>query len=466
MFDPAELAAWCHGVWGGVLPDGLTGVSIDSRVVQPGELYVALPGAHVDGHDYVDEALARGAAGAMVASTRYQDRGKERPLLYVQDTGAALTALAKGHRAQCAARFIGITGSVGKTSVKEILADMLAKQGTTGRTHGNWNNALGLPLSLLQLPRDAAYGVYEIGMNHPGELAPLCDVLQPQAAIITPIGPVHLENFDSVECIADEKATLSRAVPRDGWVVLSVDDPYVSVLRRNVQARIVTVSMRDADADYRGSYDPGNKQLIVCERHGACAPYPMPLPGAYMAENALRAIAAARTLGLEPEQLANALAGYKPPPMRWNNVTIAGVHFINDAYNANPVSMRAALDALREKPVEGRRWLVLAGMYELGPTGEKEHVELGAVVAEQDWAGLIAVGEYGAWIAEGARAAGMSEARILRCGDTGEAATLLYQHASPGDTVLVKASRGEKLEQVLKEFENKKAADHGVQWEA
>jgi UDP-N-acetylmuramoyl-tripeptide--D-alanyl-D-alanine ligase len=464
-FDPAELAGWCDGRWHGLTPDRIAGFCNDSRIIQPGQLYVALHGERLDGHAFIKDARRRSACGALIDEAHATAAAGDWPVLIVSDTRRALMDLARGHRQRCRGEFVGITGSVGKTSVKEMGADLLAHIGRVTRTKGNWNNDIGLPLSLLRMDPGDRFGVFEVGMNHPGELAPLCNLLSPTWAVMTPIGPVHLEFFDSVAAIAEEKAALLAALPVTGTAILSTDDPWYESLIRHVRSRVIRLSMLDEQADYYGQWRrPGHRILTVQERaSGEEHAYLMPLPGQYVADNALRAIALGREHGLSPDVIAHALAHYQPLSMRWNRVTIAGVHFVNDAYNANPMSMRAALDAFQEADAEGRRWLVLAGMFELGAVAQDEHEALGRYLAQFPWAGVLTVGSLGRWIADGAAEAGLTEtSRLEICGDISEAAQYLKHHLRPGDAVLLKGSRGEHLENLLKEFENLMAPENGV----
>lgn len=467
-FDPMELAGWCGGQWQGPPPEAISGVGNDSRVIQRGHLYVALRGERLDGHDFVKDAQLRSAGGALVdrayvASVSASAVAEGPPLLVVEDTARALFDVARGHRARCQGEFIGITGSVGKTSVKEMTADVLAAFGGVARTPENWNNHIGLPLSLLRMQPTDRFGVFEVGMNHPGELAPLCDLLQPSRAIMTPIGPGHLEFFDSIDAIAEEKATLLKSLPEEGTAILSLDDPWYGQLMKHVHSRVIRISLQNEEADYYGERDPDTHDLLwVHERASRSAHrYRMPLPGQYVADNALRAIAMGRECGLDPDVIAHAVVRYQTLSMRWNKVRIAGIDFINDAYNANPMSMRAALNALQEWPVNKRKWLVLAGMFELGATEQVEHEALGHYLAQFPWAGVVTIGRLGQLIAQGAIESGATDRYTVQtCTDRWEAADCLEGQLSAGDIVLVKASRGEKLEDVLYRFEDLKAPKH------
>ncbi len=443
---PLDLARWSGGAWS-VIPAGpLRGAAIDTRALKPGELFVALRGEHGDGHDHLGAALKAGAGAALV---RRDIHCEGLPLLHVEDPKSALQALAAGCRATSRAHFTAVTGSTGKTTVKEMLADVLSMRAPTARTRGNWNNDIGLPLSLLGLEPEHRYGVFEVGMNHPGELEPLCTLLRPQAGIVTSVGPVHIEFFENEEAIAREKAAVVRAVGADGVVVLPADDPWFEVLRREVKGRLLTTSLR-GPADYQAVPGSGLSFHVREASSGETADFKAPLPGDFILHDALLAIALGRQQGLPWEALVQAIADYHPIGFRWHQEQLDGVLVINDAYNANPMSMRAALQAFSRTPVTGRRWLVLGSMREMGRHARAGHLALGQEIAQGAWAGLLALGREGAWLAEGAQASGWTAERARVCGSAAEAADMLRAQVRAGDAVLLKASRGERLEDVVK----------------
>ncbi len=447
-FAGQELARWCRGVWTSAPSQPVVGLSIDSRTLRPGELYLALRGDRFDGHDFALEAVAAGAAGVVAAADAAGLEGLAGPVLRVADTKQALHDMAEGHRGTLEGTLVGITGSVGKTTVKEMLACMLAMAGPTAKTHGNWNNDIGLPLSLLDMASGDAFGVFEVGMNHPGELAPLCRLLGPRWGVVTPVGMAHKAFFDSVEAIAEEKATLVKSLPPDGGCVLNRDRAWFSELTAGAQCPVTTVSLRGG-ADYVARPGAGSCEITETET-GTTVEFKLSFSGSFMIENALFAVALARRLGVSWDLLQAGLGDFTPSGMRWERVEVEGVTVVNDAYNANPVSMRAALDAFAELDLPGRRWLVLAGMFELGDVERAEHLALGRVVAQGDWAGLVVVGERGRLIARGAQDAGMRDADMVWCKDAADAADAVRAKTRPGDGVLLKASRGEHLDEVLK----------------
>ena len=437
LFQPEELSAWVGRPWENGRPAEVRGVGHDTRTLRPGMLYVALRGERFDGHDFLDEAFARGASAALVAE---ECRVRGGPLLRVPDTLAGLHALARGYRRTWTAHVVGVTGSAGKTTVKELCAAVLSRRGETHATAGNFNNHIGLPLTMLAMPRAARFGVFEIGMNRPGEIAELAALLQPHTGIVTAVGAAHREAFGSVEEIAREKAALLEALPPDGLVLLPADDEWYDLLRNAAgNRRLVSVSLEGKAADYRAD--------IVDERTFELdgVRYRAPAPGAHMLRNTLLAVALGREYGLPPAEIAAALQAVELPPMRWQQIELHGVTFINDAYNANPLSMRAALRAFLDAPARGngRRWVVLGGMRELGAAEEEEHRALGRFLRERNPDGVLLVGP----AARAVRPA--DENHWLLARDTREAARLLRERLRPGDRVLLKASRGERLERIL-----------------
>jgi len=426
------------------------GVSKDGKTVPSGALYIAIKGERFDGHDFIAQAESHGAAAAMV---RRDWRGSATiPLLRVDDTRAALTALAVGYRRTFSGFVAGVTGSVGKTTTKSLIEAFFRSAGTAAATPGNLNNDLGLPLSLLAAPRDIQRGIFELGTNHPGEIAPLARALAPDAAVITAIGPVHLEHFNNIEAIANEKAELLRAVPAGGFVVLDAECPFFDLLRRQTRARVVSVSLISKDADYFGRVlDEWNGEVEITARNsGRTARVCTGLSGRHHAGNLLLAAAMACESGVPLESLSGALKAFHLPPMRWEKTRANGFLVINDAYNANAPSMLCALRTFAGLPDAGRRVVVLGDMLELGPGEENFHHEVGRAAAEGPWQALVCVGHRARWIADEAIAAGFPAGQVWRYDDAVSAAAATREWAQPGDAVLVKASRGIALERVAR----------------
>ncbi len=448
FFTPAQLAAWTCGTWDGA-PVTVRGVSNNGRQIPPGALYVAIRGERFDGHDFVAQAATNGAAAAMVHRD-WRGPSADFPLLRVADMRAALSAAAAGYRGTWPGFVAGITGSVGKTTTKEFIAAFFRAAGATAATAGNLNNDIGLPLSLLAASPDIRCGIFELGTNHPGEIGALARVLQPDAAVVTAVGPVHIEHFGTVEAIASEKAELLRAVPSAGFVVLDADGPHFDYLRAQTQARVVAVSLARDDADYVGRVlDVWTGEVAVRERATGCtAQLRTGLSGRHHATNLLLAIALARGAGVPWEALPGALQQLQLPPMRWQKIAANGLTVINDAYNANPIAMLGALQTFAHMPDAGRRVVVLGDMLELGEADERLHREVGREVASGPWQVLVCVGARARWLADEAVAAGFPAGQVWRYPDAVAAAADTAAWVRPGDAVLLKASRGIGLERV------------------
>lgn len=445
VFHPDELSQWVSKGWDNGIPAGcITGISHDTRTLEPGHVYVAICGESFDGHDFVEQAFKKGASGAVVRDNF--DGSADGPLLRVPDTLKGLQDMAFGYRGEWKGTVIGITGSVGKTTLKEMCADVLSMKAETHRTAGNYNNHIGLPLSMLAMPRDAGFGVFEIGMNHPGEIAGLAELLQPDVGILTDICNAHRESFHSLKEIAREKAQLAWGVPPVGTVILDRDSEWFELIREQTVATMKTVSL-GGTADYVG-YVSDASVLSVSYPASRLPPsaFTMPMPGEHVMKNALRAIALGLELGMAPADIAEGLRKFKLPSMRWEESDIRGIKFINDAYNANPLSMRANLRTFADLAGGGGKWVVVGGMRELGETSEKEHAELGRFIDDLGLDGVVAVGELGRQIDCRGRQA------FFHVMSPGEAAGILNEHLHAGDQVLLKASRGERLEQVLEYF--------------
>ncbi len=455
IFESAAFARWVHGE-GHALPPHFVGITQDSRKVSPGCLYVAIRGERFDGHAFVAQALQQGAAAALVAQDWCAPaEATSWPLLRVQETRRALLDAARAWRLAQRALIIGITGSSGKTTTKEMAVALFSAGGKVSATQGNQNNDLGLPLSLLTLAPDAAFGVFELGTNHPGEIAPLAEVLQPQIGIISSIGSAHIEHFGSQEAIIEEKGALLQVLPRNGCAILCREVTGFERLCALSNAPVVTTSLRCKQSDYYGEVlDVVQGTLLITEAAGGLqSQLSSGLPGVHNASNLLLAFAAIRQAGIAAQDAAAALQGLRMPRMRWEVVRRGGVCFVNDAYNANPQSMIAVLRTFMTLPCHGRRQVVLGDMLELGKQSESLHREVGRCVAELNPERLLTVGEAASqFLAHEAVRAGYSPSRVLCVPDVLSAATQLHLTVQPGDSILLKASRGVGLERILENF--------------
>jgi UDP-N-acetylmuramoyl-tripeptide--D-alanyl-D-alanine ligase len=454
---PLWTAAEAVAATGGSSPTewAATGVSIDTRSLAPGDLFVALRGPNHDGHDFVATALRRGAAAAMV-DREIPEVPISVPLLGVADTLAGLTALGAAGRNRSAARIVAVTGSVGKTGTKEALRLALASSGPTYASAGGLNNHWGAPLSLARLPPDACYGVFELGMNHPGEIADLTRRVRPHVAVVTTVEPVHLGFFPSVEAIAEAKAEIFLGLERGGTAVLNRDNPHYARLadaaKRAGAVEILAfgahpeaaVRLVDCVLDSCGS----TIEAVVC---GSPIRFLVPVPGRHWVMNALAVLAAAQTAGAAVDRAADALAELQPLPGRGRRHELAWLGgtltVIDESYNASPPSMRAALAVLAatEPGAGARRVAVLGDMLELGNASERLHRELAEPLAAAEVDRVFLIGEATAALDE-----------VLPEGKRGglwrspeEAMPALLRFLEPGDVVTIKGSRAVRVSRVV-----------------
>ncbi|OVE73849.1 hypothetical protein BVX94_02725 [bacterium B17] len=451
-FSAEELTEWTSGSWESELPVSIKGFSKDSRTIEEGEIYLALKGDNFDGHDFIADAFKKGASGAVVDKI-WKAGEVETPLLRVDDPGKALCDMACNYRMKISPVIVGVTGSAGKSTVKELVAAMLSEKASTAYTKGNWNNQIGLPMSMLSMDSGAEYGVFEVGTNHPGEIGALCSVLKPDLGVITNIGPAHIEYFGSLEAIANEKGDLFRCLPEKGTAVLNGDSECLATLKSAVPCRTVSVSMA-GEADYVCiDYDVESGAAFILESEsGEKFRFKTPQPGQHNVMNVMQSVAVARGQGLDWDDIASALDKYEPLPMRWAMESIKGVTIINDAYNANPMSMRASVKAFEEMQCEGGKWLVLGDMLELGEAAESEHIALGEFVGKSEWSGVVFIGSLSGELARGTNAAGLSAGRIFVCEDKTGVTEVLSEKLEPGDAVLLKGSRGIGLEEIVEQY--------------
>ncbi|HAH09433.1 MAG TPA: UDP-N-acetylmuramoylalanyl-D-glutamyl-2,6-diaminopimelate--D-alanyl-D-alanine ligase [Alphaproteobacteria bacterium] len=429
-------------------------ISIDTRSLQPGALFVALPGETRDGHSFVADAFARGAAAALVAQVP-EGLPSSASLLVADDTLAALERMGRTRRAASPARVIGVTGSAGKTSTKEALRIMLSEQGLTHASAASFNNHIGTPLTMARMPADSEFAVIEIGMNHAGEIRALVPVARPHAAIVTTIAAAHLENFGSLEKIADAKAEIFEGLVPGGAAVINADNPYCHRLKSHAQrldARIVTFGRSEAASvrllDVR-SYGGFSECQIAID--GTLIRYRLASPGAHLALNSAAALAAVWAIGADPVRAAAALSAFKPVSGRGDRQVILGptgaFTLINESYNANPASMAAAFALLAIQPVGegGRRIAVLGDMLELGASSPQLHASLSAGI---DAEGIDAVFACGAMMRNLWDALDSAK-RGHYAADAEELARILPDEVRSGDVVMVKGSNGLKMIRVV-----------------
>jgi UDP-N-acetylmuramoyl-tripeptide--D-alanyl-D-alanine ligase len=444
--NPLTLTEICDAV-GGTPHDAtgaetVTGAAIDSRRVSAGDLFVALPGERVDGHDYAAAAVASGAAAVLAA------RPVGVPAVVVADPAEALATLACWYLPTLRTRVVGITGSTGKTSTKDLVAQVLERAGTTVAPVGSFNNELGLPLTVLRADDTTEFLVLEMSARGTGHIAWLCGVAPPEVGVVLNVGVAHLGEFGSQEAIAQAKGELVEALPPSGLAVLNATDPLVMAMRSRTSARVVTFY-----GDYRAedvTLDALSRASFRLVTPSGAAPVTLRLVGEHHVDNALATAAVADWAGLSVADTAAALSD-AVPRSRWRmevRETADGVTVINDAYNANPDSMRAALKTLAAAGRGRRTWAVLGEMAELGDAAWEAHDAVGRLCVRLDVSRLVAVGPGAKGIHAGAELEGSWGDEATYVDDTDAAVALLRAELRPGDVVLVKASRAAALERV------------------
>jgi len=429
------------------------GYSIDSRSVQRGQLFFAVRGERLDGHDFVVTALARGAVGAVVNKRELPRYADKSALLAVPDTLAALQALATAVRKQWAKPLIAVTGSTGKTTTKEAIAHLLATGYRVLKSEGNLNNHFGLPLQLLRIEPEHQVAVVELGMNHAGEIAALARIALPDIGVVTNVAPVHLEFFATLADIARAKYELIASLPQTGTAVLNADDEFSPEFARAFSGKAVTFGIRrpaDVSADPESIVQrgvSGSEFEIVAKalRQKAI----LPLMGVHNIYNALAAVTVALERGVPLSQCVTALATLRPAEKRGQILEIGGATVLNDCYNSNPQALEAMVETLGGMPA-ARRIVVAGEMLELGSAAEELHRASGVHIAGMKIDALLGVRGMASAMVEAARAAGMR----AEFAETPEAAgEWLAREVRPGDVVLLKASRGVKLERALENWQ-------------
>jgi UDP-N-acetylmuramoyl-tripeptide--D-alanyl-D-alanine ligase len=427
-----------------------SGYSIDSRTIGTNELFFAVRGERFDGHDFVLQALEKGAVAAVVTRgkiAQFKDAGGRGKLIGVDDTLTALQTLATAVRHSWGKPVIAVTGSAGKTTTKEAIAHVLASKFKVHKSSGNFNNHFGLPLMLLRLEPEHEVAVVELGMSHAGEIAALAKIAQPDTGVVTVIAPVHLEFFNSIADIARAKYELIESLPASGTAVLNADDEYVSQFGRDFRGKVVTygfsstAAVRGENFEIRG--EQGSAFEVVADgkrEHASLA-----LVGKHNASNALAAVAVGMVHGMSLQEAVAALSTLAPAEKRGEVLRLGNITAINDCYNSNPKALMAMVDAVAAMPASRR--IVIAGeMLELGPQGEQMHRECGRHIAQQRIDCLIGVRGLAKAMVEAGKEEGL-RAEFLATPE--EAGGWLGDNARDGDLILLKASRGVKLEKAL-----------------
>ena len=435
---------------------GVTGVSIDTRTLAPGDLFFAITGDRSDGHDYVSQAFAAGAAAAVVDEAHADACAGHRPLFIVRDVLASMVELGRAARARTAARVVAVTGSVGKTSTKEALRLALTPSGAVHASAASYNNHWGVPLTLARMPRATRFAVAEIGMNHAGEITPLAGMVRPHVAIVTTVAPVHLEFFPSVEAIADAKAEVFSGLEEGGVAIINRDSPYYERLeaaaRRSPAGHIASFGAhRGADArllDYTAS--PTHSAIRACIA-GRDVTFRLGAPGRHLAENALAVLLAAHAVGADVEIAASALAFFQAQRGRGERLAVATPDgpftLIDESYNANPASMRAALALAGDLTPEhgGHRIAVLGDMLELGPQSPDLHAALADDLAAAGFDLVLLAGPMMRSLADALEGRAVIEWRDVAA----DLEPIVLESVGAGDVVVVKGSNGSRMAPIV-----------------
>lgn len=430
-----------------------SGVETDTRVIGKGALFVALKGERFDGHDFVGTAVQQGAAGIIVSQMRDEYKAAGVTVFLTDNTLKAYQDLARFHRRRFSIPVVAVTGSVGKTSTRNMIASVLSQKYKVLQTEKNFNNEIGLPRTLLQLTAQHEACVVEMGMRGLGQIAELAAIAEPTIGVVTNVGKSHIELLGSQENIAQAKSELVRSLDENGTAVLNNDDSFVAPMAALCRGSVLTYGTEESDAVWAEHIAvSGQGVTFRCHCAGHVFDAQIPAISRHHAYNGLAAAAVGYVTGLAAEEIQRGLAAYKGVPMREELVHVAPYTFINDAYNANPASMSAAIHSL-DTLTDGRKIAVLGGMLELGDWTQAEHEKIGRDIAASGVDVLIAMEPLGGYIADAARKSGMSQVYTAETHD--ECAACLKKLLQPGDTILLKGSRRFAMEKILSYFERK-----------
>jgi len=425
----------------------VTTICTDSRALKAGDLFLALRGANFDGHKFVAEAATRGAVGVVV-SEEVGDLPAHFAVIRVADTLDALQQIAANYRHAMSAQVVCVTGSNGKTSTKDLISAVLRERFQVTKTEGNFNNHIGLPLTMLRLRAGDRVGVFEIGTNHHGEIAALAALAQPDVGVITNVGVAHIEHLGSREGIAKEKGMLAEALQPSGTIVLSADDEFTPAIAARTKADVLRCGLSEG-ADIRATDLRQDFAGMKFRLHafGRSVDAQLPVPGEHMVHNATLAVGVGHVFGMTLEECAAGLPNLQLTKGRLEMKVIRGIQVIDDSYNANPDSMKAALLTLAQMSVNGRRIAILGRMGELGAQSEDGHRSVGQTASDLGLDCVISVGDEARFIAEEAWRGGVE--KVVKAADLDEAVKTLREYVHAGDLVLIKGSRSAKMERIV-----------------
>ncbi|WAC06491.1 MAG: UDP-N-acetylmuramoyl-tripeptide--D-alanyl-D-alanine ligase [Thermodesulfobacteriota bacterium] len=429
------------------------GISTDSRTIKPGEIFLALKGDTFDGHDFISEVINKGALGVVLQSGRLISQGKKDFIVIeVNDTLYALGECAAHYRRLYGIPLVAVTGSNGKTTTKEMIAAILSTKRRVLKNQGNFNNLIGLPLSLLKLSSAHDVGVFELGMNRRGEIARLVEIAHPTVGVVTNVGPVHLEYLKTIDEVAEAKGELFQNLPSEATAIFNQDDPRIQNLSSRFSGKKITIGMKNP-GDVTASNivplgaDGMRFNLVIREK---TLPVFLPMIGAHNVMNALAAAGAVTALGEEPAMIPEGLKNFRNLKLRQQLITLPeGITIINDTYNANPVSMKKALETFSLLQGSSRGIIILGDMLELGSHAAALHRELGREVAKMGVSLLLIMGKFSSDVREGALSGGLPSTFIYIGKNHQHLIDFLRGVLKPGDLVLVKGSRGMAMEKVV-----------------
>ena len=440
---------------GANLKEKIEGVSVDSRSLVEKNLFVPLEGERVDGHKFIREAIEKKANAVLVSKEKVSFINFNRPLLVpiilVQDTKTALVDLAKWWRKEFKGITIALTGSNGKTTTKDMIASVLSQKYEVAKSAKSYNTLIGVPLTIFELNSQSKVLVTELGMNQPGEIGFLTQLVQPDFGLVTNIGPAHLEAFGSLEKIAQAKFELVDNLKEDKTAILNIDDQFCQKRKEIEKRKVITFGVKtfaDFKADGVRMNDNGEVSFSINHKISVN----LKLLGEHNVYNALSAFAVGELLFVPREKIKEALENYQPQHLRMELLEMDGIKIINDSYNSNPASMDSALKTLKEIKTSGRKIAVLGDMLELGEQAEKLHKEVGEKVFQKQVDLLLTVGELASSIVQGALNSGMKKNKVFSFKDNQEASFYLKENLKKGDLVLVKGSRRMKMEEIVSDL--------------
>ena len=435
------------------------GVSINSRTIKEGELFVCIKGKNFDGHDFFGDAFRKGAAGIILSDTKNLSTGMlgkgESPfVIQSQNTLRALQDLASYQRSLFPFRVIAVTGTNGKSTTKEMIASIIETKYKTLKTQGNLNNHIGLPLTLLKREPEHEVGVLEMGMSAAGEIKRLAEIAKPDIGVITNISAGHLGQLKTIKDVQAAKGELFDSLHKEGTAIVNADDPLVLELAKSLRIKKITYGIKEpADIQASDIQNKGNHGFTFTAKiFDQAIPVKLPQIGYCNIYNALAAFATGHSLGITGQEMNLGLKNYQQIPQRNEQIHYEGMTLINDTYNANPQSMREALKTLKEINTQGKRFFIIGDMLELGPLSEPAHHELGQEIAGSNVDYLVTVGPLASLAAESAKVNVQQQLQIEKFNTHDEAANYLLRKVKKGDCLLVKGSRGSKMENVVQEF--------------